>query len=352
MPRPSARVSPRRLQPAPARIEENVQAVPRTIAGLLVDPIEGAVPGRLTVEDGSIVAVEEMNVPEAGTIRVFPGFIDLQIYDWSGTLESGVTGYLATCGTSAAGVVEKFLAELPDDPLCLGAHIEGPYLNPDAAGAQAEQHIRPIDFSELDGWLASERVRMVTLAPELDDARIAIERIVAADAVAALGHTATNARTTALAVDAGARFATHIWNAMTGMKAREPGAIGELLLDHRVTLGLIGDGRHLNPLIERLTMQLAGSRRIALTSDRVPPPQQDPDGKLRGGDRCGAGLVARFARWSIYHAALMSSLVPARVLGLSDRGRLAPGYRADLAILDAGFTPLETIVHGERLWVS
>ncbi len=324
--------------------------VRRTIAGLLVDPIEGAVPGRLTFEDGEVTSVEEMNVPEAGSIRIFPGFIDLQIYDWSEALESGVTGYLATCGTSAPGVVEDFLDQLPRDPLCLGAHIEGPYLNAEAAGAQAEEHIRPIDFTELGRWLSAERVRMVTLAPELDGAREAIGEIVAAGAVAAIGHTATNARTTSLAVDAGVRFATHIWNAMTGMKAREPGAIGELLLDYRVTLGLIGDGRHLNPLIERLTVEVAGAERIALTSDRVPPPQQRPDGKLLGGDRCGAELVARAARWSIHQAAVMSSLVPARVLGLTDRGRLAPGYRADLAILDAAFTPLETIVNGETAW--
>ena len=103
--------------------------------------------------------------------------------------------------TSARGEVERFLEALPADAACLGAHVEGPYLNPEAAGAQAPEHIRPVDQAELEGWLATGSVRMVTLAPEVEGAFEAIERIVAADAIAAIGHTATNHRTARTAVD-------------------------------------------------------------------------------------------------------------------------------------------------------
>ena len=122
-----------------------------------------------------------------------------------------------------------------------------------------------------------------------------------------------------------------------------------LLLDERVTIGLIPDGRHLHPLVEDLTVRVAGPRRIALTSDRVPPPQERADGSLLGGNRVGVEVVERMARFGLAEAAMMASLVPARVLGLTDRGRLAPGYRADLAVLAPDFAPVRTIVAGVDL---
>jgi N-acetylglucosamine-6-phosphate deacetylase len=326
-------------------------AMPRVIEGLLVDPVDGARLGRLTVEGERIASVEERPGDEEGAPIVMPGFVDLHVYDWAGSEAHGVTGYLATVGTSQRGAVERFLEELPDDGRCLGAHVEGPYLNPDSAGAQAAEHIRPVDEAELAGWLASGRVRIVTLAPEIPGAFAAIEQIGGAGAVPSIGHTASNHRTAWLAVDSGARFATHCWNAMTGVRARAPGAIGALLEDERVTLGLIGDGRHLHPTTEALTVRVAGPRRIALTSDMVPPPRELPNGKLLGGDRCGAAIVSRFAaRFGLAEAAMMASLVPAGLLGLTDRGRLAPGFRADLAVLAHDFAPLETLVAGDSLW--
>jgi N-acetylglucosamine-6-phosphate deacetylase len=325
--------------------------VTRELRGLLVDPVDGPRPGTLRIEGDAIAAVEPVAEDLAEPL-VFPGFVDLQIYDFERCREHGVTGYLATVGTSARGVVERFLGGLPDDPDCLGAHVEGPYLNPERAGAQAVEHIRPVDLAELDGWLATGRVRLVTLAPEVEGGFDAIDRILAAGAVAAIGHTRTNHYTTRAAIDRGASFATHIWNAMSGFRAREPAAIGTLLADDRVTLGMIADGRHLHPATEEVTFRVAGPRRIALTSDMVRPPHEDPStGKLFGGDRCGAALVERMAaRFGLPEAAAMASLTPAGVLGLADRGRLAPGFRADLAVLDLEFSPIETIVAGETAW--
>jgi N-acetylglucosamine-6-phosphate deacetylase len=320
------------------------------LRGVLVDPVDGRRPGVLTIEDGCIAAVEETGDFEAPFL--FPGFIDLQIYDFAGSAAWGVTGYLATVGTSEPGVVERFLADLPEDPACLGAHIEGPYLSPEKAGAQPAAHMRAVDFDELARWLETGRVRMVTLAPEADGAFEAIECIVAAGAVAAIGHTATNYYTTRAAIERGARFATHLWNAMSGFTARTPGAIGTLLADDRVTLGVIADGRHLHPVTEDVTVRTAGPMRIALTSDMVPPPREDEaTGRLHGGDRCGSALVRRVARRYGYpEAAAMASLVPARVLGLEDRGRLALGYRADIAVLAPDFAPLQTVIAGEEVW--
>ena len=307
-----------------------------TLEGLLVDPIGGAKQGALTIEDDLVVAVE---YGEAGSDRIiFPGFIDLHVYAPETLIESGVTGYLQT----AMEPVET------TDPLCLGLHLEGPFLNPEAAGALPADQLLPVDLDLLADWLARGDVRLVTIAPELDFARDAIG-LVAQRAVAGVGHTLANAATTRAAVEAGARFATHLWNAMTPLRARETGPVAALLLDERVTIGLIGDGRHLHPEVEALTVRAAGPSRIALTSDRVAEPLT-PDNRLTGGDISGAGIVSRFARFGLPEVAAMASLVPAQLLGLADRGRLEPGYRADLAVLDGNLRPLETVVAGKVVW--
>jgi N-acetylglucosamine-6-phosphate deacetylase len=116
-----------------------------------------------------------------------------------------------------------------------------------------------------------------------------------------------------------------------------------------VTIGLIGDGLHLHPTVEELTVRAAGPDRIALTSDRVTRPISE-ENRLQGGGLSGAEQVARFARFGLPAAAAMASLVPATLLGLTDRGRLEPGYRADLVVVDSALSPLETLVAGKTVW--
>lgn len=297
-------------------------------------------------EHGQIASVEER--PDAGRSPpfIFPGFVDLQLYDTRHAVANGVTTYLATCGTSPPGVVDAFLTSLPVETSCFGAHIEGPYLNPDAAGAHPVEEIRAVDHAELGAWLATGRVRMVTVAPEASGALEAIELIREAGAVAAVGHTHADPRLVGEAVDAGATFATHVWNAMGPASSRAPGPAATLIADQRVTLGLIADGRHLHPIIEELTIRAAGASRVAITSDLIAPPREDDAGEPVGGDLCGAALVERSARIGLREAAMMASLVPSLLLGLTDRGRVAPGFRADLALVSREFRPVETIVAG------
>lgn len=291
------------------------------------------------MEGGTIAAVQRFEDGPSEPL-LFPGFIDLQVYAPAGLAGQGVTGYLLATRNGF---------ERSEDPLCLGLHLEGPFLNPEAAGAIPVEELRPVDLAALEDWLAGGLVRLVTVSPEIPAGLAAIERVAAAGAIAAVGHTRANALTTRAALAAGARFATHLWNAMAPVRARTTGPVPSLLLDESVVLGLIADGRHLNPTTEYLTVRVAGPSRIALTSDLVPPPAEGPDGRLLGGDRCGAALVARMSRFGLPEAAAMASLVPARLLGLEDRGRVAPGYRADLAVLARDLTPLATYVGGFAL---
>ncbi len=307
-----------------------------TLEGVLVDPIGGARPGRLTIEGELIVEVEEREV--GSDCLIFPGFLDLHVYEPDSLIATGVTGYLQT----GQRPVETA------DPLCLGLHLEGPFLNLEAAGALPEESLLPVDLGLLGEWLERGDVRIVTISPELEGALVAIAAI-AERAVAAVGHTHANEATARAAIDAGARFATHLWNAMAPLRARETGPVTALVLDERVTIGLIGDGFHLHPTVEELTVRCAGAQRIALTSDRVARPVSDQN-RLQGGSLSGAELVARFARFGLPEAATMASLVPARLLGLTDRGRLEPGFRADLAILDSALAPVETVVAGKVVW--
>jgi N-acetylglucosamine-6-phosphate deacetylase len=308
-----------------------------TLEGLLVDPLNGVRAGRVVLERERIV---EVVFDEAAPCEpvVLPGFVDLQVYDPAGLLEQGVTGYLLTA---------RAPADLPDER-CLGLHLEGPFLNPKTAGAIPRAEIEPVDLARLRGWLDEAPVRLVTVSPEVEGGLDAIS-LLAEHAIAAVGHTLANAATIRAAIDAGARFATHAWNAMAPLRARHTGPLVALLLDPRVVLGLITDGRHLHPLVEELTVRVAGPERIALTSDLVAEPELSR-GALAGGDRAGAALVRRMARFGLQEAATMASLVPATLLGLSDRGRIAAGHRADLAILGADLRPLATVVGGETVW--
>jgi N-acetylglucosamine-6-phosphate deacetylase len=307
-----------------------------TLEGLVIDPVEGVFPGAVSIEGDRIASVERREDGPRESL-LFPGFVDLHVYDASGLAASGVTAYL---------LAARELRTV-DDPLCLGLHLEGPFLNTEAAGAIPVDELLPVDPGLAAEWAAADgAVRLVTLAPELPGALEVTEQLAAAGIVVGLGHTRANALTATAAIEAGARFATHLWNATRPVRARSTGSVPTLLVDERVTVGLIADGRHLHPLVEELTVRIAGPPRIALTSDRVAPPGHRPDGSLLGGDRSGAGLVAHMARFGLQEVATMASLVPAQLLGLEDRGRIAAGFRADLAVLDAELKPLQTIAAG------
>jgi N-acetylglucosamine-6-phosphate deacetylase len=370
---------------------------PILLTGLASRLGDVAGPSAVLIGDGRILALDAEAEASAGAASVMradgltavPGFLELQLngidgHDFtsdpasmwtvgSAVARHGVTAFLPTIVTSPRGTVESALdawrrGSVPDGlPVPLGLHVEGPYLAAARAGAHDRALLRPPDPDEISGWIATGGLRIVTLAPEVPGALDAIVQLTAAGVVVSVGHTDADAGTTQRAIDAGARYATHLFNAMSPLAHRAPGAPGALLGDERVILGLILDGHHLDPVVTSLIARL-GPGRLSLVSDAIAALGL-PDGthrlgavevEVRGGaarlaDGTLAGSVAgldacvrELARVTNSPASAIEAVTatPARLLGDADRGHLRPGARADLVLLDADLAPRRTIVGG------
>ena len=353
----------------------------------------------LLIRDGRIAALggdarrAAAGAPEvrADGLLVAPGLIDLQLNgafgrDFSaepaavrevgpGLAAMGVTAFLPTIVSSPPATYAAALsvATAPTGPgaVPLGWHFEGPMLAATRHGAHAAAHLRmPADI-DVDAWLPQRGVRMVTLAPELPGALAMASRLSTAGVVVAAGHTDADVRCAADAADAGVTHATHLFNAMRGLDARAPGIGLGLLLDDRVTVGVIADGHHLAAATMTLIARIAGVDRVSLVTDGVAalgqaagefrlagqPVTLAGDGSVRtaAGTLAGAAtalpeLLRRWMAatgWNAEQAIQSVTAVPARILGLPDRGRLAVGARGDLVLLGTGLEVVATVIGGE-----
>jgi N-acetylglucosamine-6-phosphate deacetylase len=270
------------------------------------------------------------------------------------------------------------LAELVQDTLVAGIHLEGPWLSEHRCGAHELAALRDPDPAELDRVLAAGHgtIRMVTLAPERAGGMAAVRRVVDAGAVAAVGHTDATYEQARAAIDAGASVGTHLFNAMRPVHHREPGPVIALLEDPRVTVEMITDGVHLHPALYREVTAGVGPERVALVTDAMAAAGM-ADGAYRLGSlsvdvRDGIARVAgtdtiagstatmdRVFRFAVVNSGLpredalpvavrQSSINPARVLGLPDP-TLAAGAAADLVVLDDALTVTGVLHRGS--WV-
>lgn len=363
--------------------------------------ITGASSGDLLLRDGHIVARGEAATAssvrriDGSGLRAVPGFIDLQVngaaghdltadpaslWDVAAALPRyGVTSFLATIVTSPPPSVEaaqRILAAGPPSDhrgaRTLGLHLEGPFLSPMRHGAHDPTLLRTPDAATT--WSREGGVAMVTLAPELPGALDLVRRLVEAGVVVSAGHTNANATEARAGIDAGIRSATHLWNAMPPLHHRDPGAVGALLTDDRVTLGLIVDGLHLEPEVVRLTWRAAGPGRISLVSDAMAGlglplgrhqlagtvaivterGARTEDGVLAGSviglDTAVRALIA-FAGCSRDDAIDAVTGVPARLLALP-RPSLDQGSPADLVLLTDAMEVAATIIGGEIVYAT
>ncbi|BBZ27487.1 N-acetylglucosamine-6-phosphate deacetylase [Mycolicibacterium madagascariense] len=345
-------------------------------------------PGWIDVADGVVRAIGGGAAPrvadhDLGAVTVMPGFVDTHLHGGGGVdfcaasstatetavnvhRAHGSTALIASLVTAAPDEMLRQVTTLADDVdagRIDGIHLEGPWLSTARCGAHQPDLMRDPDPGEIDRVLRAGRgaVRMVTLAPEREGALDAIARIVGAGVVAAIGHTEATYAQTAVAIDAGATVATHLFNAMRPIDRREPGPIVALLEDPRVTVEVITDGVHVHPAVYRHVVRSAGPDRVSLVTDAMAatgmtdgryglgPLEVDVvDGvaTVAGTDTIAGSTATMDAvfRFAVEHAGLprddalrcavaQASLNPARALGLPGRG-LTPGAAADAVVLD------------------
>jgi len=368
------------------------------VGGRVVTPGGVLDPGWVRFDAGRIDAVGAGEPPptQEPTLDVdgrwvLPGFVDLHVHGGGGASHQegdaaevarvvelhrghGTTTMLASLVTAPLADLERStaaLADLVDDGLIAGVHLEGPFLAAARCGAHDPALLRPPAPADLDRLLAAGRgtVRMVTIAPELDGGVDAVARLAGDGVIAAVGHTdATHARTVA-AIEAGARVATHLFNGMRGLHHREPGPVLALLDDGRVTVELINDGVHLHPALVRSVVRAVGPARVALITDAMAAagagdgdyllgglPVVVRDGVARladGAAVAGSTLTldaalrhAVAAGLSVPEVAHSLATTPARVLGI-DTGAVEPGLAADLVILNDDLTVHAVLHRGE-----
>jgi N-acetylglucosamine-6-phosphate deacetylase len=246
-------------------------------------------------DDGAVLATgtgSPMRTDSVVTVdgAVVPGFVDLHAHgalghDFAGCSAQdarAAAGYHRSRGTTAlvgsvatgerADTVAALtrLRPLVADGTLAGLHLEGPWLAPARRGAHRVDLLHAPDPAEVDAYCdaAGGALRIVTLAPELPGALDAVARFVGAGVVVAIGHTDATAEQTRRAIDAGASLVTHLFNGMSPLHHRAPGAVGVALSDDRVLLECIVDGHHLDPVTVTLVQRTAPGRMV-LVSDAM-----------------------------------------------------------------------------------
>ncbi|POH70479.1 N-acetylglucosamine-6-phosphate deacetylase [Cryobacterium zongtaii] len=367
-------------------------------AGTVVLPDREYSPGWVEVRGGLIVDCGAGEPPRPADVSLpagvlAPGFIDVHNHGGGGVsfndanthavarritqthLDHGTTTMMASLVTAPIDEMERLvraLAELVRDGLLAGIHLEGPWLSPKHRGAHAPELLLPPDAAGIDRLMGAGggAVRMVTIAPELEGGLAAVARIVQHGAVAAIGHTDADYAMTRTAIAAGATAGTHMFNAMPPLHHREPGAALALLDDPAVFAEIIADGVHLHPAVVRLISE-SPARPVLVTDAMAAAGAADGDYKLGGldvrvahgearlidGTIAGSVLTLSHAvRYAVLTAGVPLPLAiraatqnPADLLALTDRGRIVPGLRADLVLLDADLHVHAPLLEGS--WV-
>ena len=343
--------------------------------------------------DGSL-ARDADEVYEYPDSFLLPGFVDLQVNGAFGVdaaseparldelsralLSTGTTAYLPTVISSPEALYEEALPAIaraaggpPEGAEVLGVHLEGPFLSLEKRGAHAAAHVLPPDAGLLARLLDLGPVRMITLAPELWGIGPLIEQAAGRGVVVSAGHSDASFELAYGSFDGRIGGVTHLFNATSPMHHRDPGLPGAAFAHPRVSCGIIADGHHVHPEMVGLSFRMLGPDRFYLVTDAIAAAGA-PAGEYRlatrtvysdgGVPRLGSGAIAgsvlsmveafrnilAFTGCTVPEASRMASTSPARLVGEGRRkGRLVPGYDADVTVLAPDLS-VEAVWRGGR----
>ena len=367
--------------------------------------VAGVMDGNLHAEAGQIVALGAFRIPEgvrvvdAGNGWLLPGFIDVHVHGGVGReamdadpdglrqlarfyAEHGVTSFLPTTWTAphedimvALETIAVVQQEGTGGAAILGAHVEGPYLNPARCGAQDSRQIRRAGRDEALAILDTGIIRLLALAPEYPENHWLIDECARRGITVSAAHTAATYADMQQAVALGLSQTTHTYNAMTGLHHREPGTLGAALTMDSISCELIADNVHVHPAAMNLLYRAKGPDRTLLITDAVrgaglpEGTSYDQDGRpvvvrdgaayLPGDTLAGSTLTMDRALRNFIAATgaplevvwPTTSRTAARQLGLDGRkGSLEVGKDADLVLLDANLDVRLTVVGGQVVY--
>src|SRR5580704_5513274 len=383
-------------------------------ARTLFTPLQGIEQPLLLVEDSTIVEVtsrarreipKNCRVADVGDGILAPGFIDIHIHGGGGhdVMEAGadalppverllaahgVSSHFPTTDTAPMDATLSALARLADAIEAaernqqgfdrsgnlrarpLGIHLEGPFISHSRRGVHPPENLLTPSVAAFHRFWQAARghIRVLTIAPELPGAVEVIAEASARGVCVSLGHSDAELNAARAGFAAGARHATHTFNAMRPLDHRDPGILGKVLTDSRLSADIIADGIHLDPVIVQLFLKAKGADGAVLITDATAATGM-PDGRYRLGSlevdvkdgRClAAGKLAgsvltmdravrnvmEFAQWDLQQAVRLATMNPARVTGMKSGGSLEAGAPADLVVLSTSGEVRQTVVRG------
>lgn len=363
--------------------------------------------GVVLVEGNKIAAVArgpalaipaDAQIIEAQGLTVCPGFIDVHVHGGAGhdTMDAtpealtgmsaffarhGVTGFLPTTVTAsreatlaAIRAVADHQQAKPAGAQALGVHLEGPFISAERPGAQNPRFIRSPDPEEYEALFALGNVKLISLAPEAPGAEALIAYALSRGATVAVGHSSASYEQVLAAVRLGLNHAAHTYNTMQGLHHRQPGTAGAALTCDEIYAEIIVDLVHVHPAMVKLLVRAKGLDRALLVTDAICAAGM-PDGtyelggqeiivtegeaRLPSGNLAGSTLTMEHAVRNVMQAAGLSwaeairlaTLTPAKSIGMDHRkGRLSPGYDADITLLDEHLEVVLTMVAGRVIY--
>jgi N-acetylglucosamine-6-phosphate deacetylase len=253
----------------------------------------------------------------------------------------------------------------------LGIHLEGPFLSHIRRGVHLPENLLKPTVETFDKFwqAAGGHVRVLTIAPELDGAREVIAEANKRGVCVSIGHSDADLAASRAGILAGARHATHTFNAMRPLDHRAPGILGEVLSNSNLSADIIADGVHVHPSVVRIFLEAKGEERAVLITDAISAagmPEghyqlggmdvEVKDGRVtRDGSLAGSVLtldravrnVMEFGGWNLQQAVRLATKNPAAAVAAKRKGILEPGADADLVVLTEGGDVRASVVRGE-----